>query len=107
MKWYGQLPHRRIRGLVGYVDGEMVAMSGLCFYETHVEAFCELKEPAYRHKKTLVKAGWRLVEMMKEFGGPVVAAADDNEKNAGGFLMHLGFEYAETFDGMEMYTWHG
>ena len=105
--WYGKAQHRRLRAIVGFVDGEMVAIAGLCYLDNAAEAFCELKEAAYRHKKTIMKSAKLLVKMIDEFGGPVIAVADENEKNAPAFLRHLGFESDNCIDDMELYTWHG
>ena len=107
IEWYGHEQHRRLRAIVGFVDGEMVAIAGLCYFDNAAEAFCELKEAAYRHKKTIMKSAKQLVKMINDFGGPVVAVADENEKNAGAFLRHLGFTFADVVDDMELYTWPG
>lgn len=91
--------------MVGIIDNETVGIAGLVFYKDTAIAFCELKEAAYTHKLTIMKAAKRLVRMMDEFGGHVVAVADEEEANAAGFLGHLGFTPDERFNDVEIYRW--
>ena len=106
--WYGETLHRRLRAIVGLIDGEMVAIAGLCYFDDVAEAFCELKGPAYTHKKTIMKGAKQLVQMIEDFGGPVVAVADNEEENAPAFLRHLGFRASgSVVNDMELYRWDG
>jgi N-acetylglutamate synthase-like GNAT family acetyltransferase len=82
-----------IRAYVGEVDGEIVAIGGLAFAKGRWFGFCDLREPARKHKMTIARMGKRIMDEAREMGIRFVYAnVDPSEPTAERWLTRLGFE---------------
>lgn len=81
-----------ILAYVGEIDGEIVAIGGLAFSGGRWFGFCDLREPARKHKMTIARMGKRIMDEAREMGIRFVyVQRDPNEPTALRWLTSLGF----------------
>ncbi len=91
INYYGENPGFTVRALVADLDGEIIAIGGLAYYPGQMLAFSEMKEPMRKYPKLIYKSAFKVAELIKKYGGSVVAVANCKENNAGKLLKKLGF----------------
>lgn len=81
-----------MRAILIEKDGRILAMGGVIRREARWYAYCDLVEEARIHKMTLMRAGKKMVEMLKAMGiRQAYAYPDPNEPRSMQWLMSLGF----------------
>lgn len=103
-EWYGTGQRNSFKGIVGEVDGEVVAIGGVYRSQGLMIGIAGLR-PHVRHRKKdavrFARAGQKVLQ-----GYPfVVAFADKDEPTAEGLIKHLGFEHRGSTEIGEMYLW--
>jgi hypothetical protein len=82
-----------VKAWVGEVDGQIVAIGGLALINGRWHGFCDLREPARKHKFTIARTAKRIMDEAREMGVRFVYAdMDTNEPTALRWLTSLGFE---------------
>lgn len=103
-RFYGCVP-ASMKAIVAEHEGVIVGVAGLRYCGDKLLAFSELRESMRSHKKAILRAGRMLCRLMQDAKAPIYAVASKNEKNAAGFLRHLGFEFAMDSEDGEVYRW--
>jgi len=104
-EFYGNRPAMSLRGVVGILDGKVVGIAGVCIDDNHVVAFSEMHEDARKYKKTILRAGYMVYEIMQRYN-VVFAVANKQEKGARRLMARFGFEFVEVNGtGEEVYRW--
>jgi hypothetical protein len=105
-EFYGKMPIRSVRAVVGLLDGKVVGIAGVFLDRNHVVAFSEMKEEARRYKKTILRAGYMVYDIMQKYN-VVFAVANPQEKGARRLMARFGFRFVEINSaGEEVYQWH-
>lgn len=89
--FFGKAPDYSFRGYVADLEGEIVGIGGVFYYDGLAVAFSEMREPMRKHKKSIVKACRILTELFDKLGGNVYAVACPTEPTAPNLLARLGF----------------
>lgn len=104
-EFYGCLPLKSLRGVVGLLDGKVVGIAGVCMDKNHTVAFSEMKEEARPYKKAILRAGYMVYDIMQRYN-VVFAVANKQEKGARRLMARFGFELVEVnAAGEEVYRW--
>lgn len=89
------------KGIVTEMDGRILGIAGV-MYSPVLQAFSSITDEMRKHPKTIIMAVKEFRKILEKQGdSPIYAMANQNEKNAPGFLSHVGFEYYK--DGV--YRW--
>lgn len=96
----GQVP-ATMNGYAMKVGADIVAMFGLERHKGYRIAYSSIKDGGRKYRKSILKCGKMLVDMIAACRVPVYAVRDNNEPTSDAFLRHLGFE---QLDG-EVYLW--
>lgn len=102
--WYGKPVERSMRAIVAEIDGRAIGLAGYAFDGERMIAFSEMKDELRQHKKTILRAAREYMRMLREYKVPVVAIANQNEKSAVFFLLHIGFKHLQTYQGREIFV---
>lgn len=95
-EWYGESGRApTVKGVAGFVDGELVAVAGFALTAGKVVAFCELKEEARPYKTAIHRTAVRLFKDAMRYHRRILAYCDENEPTAPAWLRRLGFEAQE------------
>lgn len=95
-----------VKAWVADLDGELIAMGGVAFYNGRWLAFLDLTDAMRPYKMTIMRAAKRFFAEMKAMGVKFIyAEADLTESNAPRWLGSLGF----TIDPRSgyLYRWRG
>jgi hypothetical protein len=79
-----------MRGFVGVKDGVVIGLGGVYRMDDHYIAFSDLKPEAREHLTYVLRAAKEVIKLMNNYD-EVFAYPSEAEKNAAGFLEHLGF----------------
>ncbi|MCK5149102.1 hypothetical protein KAR48_20265 [bacterium] len=90
-KFYGDKCAKSFKGHVAMLDGKVVGIGGLSYEQGRMVLFSDMKEEFRPFKKDIWKAIDILGEMVEKTNCPVVAVANNKEKNAEFLLTKLGF----------------
>lgn len=89
--FFGVPPAMSFYGVVVENDEEIVGFGGVAHTAIGSLAFMDSKVEAREHKRALVLAARKLLEMMEQ-RGRFILAAPENTRQAPAFLQRLGFE---------------
>jgi hypothetical protein len=89
-EFYGRPPLFSMRGFVGVKDGVVIGLGGVYRMDDHYIAFSDLKPEAREHLTYVLRAAKEVIKLMNNYD-EVFAYPSEAEKNAAGFLEHLGF----------------
>lgn len=101
---YGRSFSESIRGIAAEKEGRVLGIGGV-INTAPLQAFSRITDELRKYPKMMVKMGRSLANIMNDYEQPIFAVADAEEKNAGGFLAHIGFEYVESTNVGEVYKW--
>lgn len=88
------------RGLTVRLDDEIVGICGILHSQPH-QAFSVITDELRQHPKAIMKASRLFKDMLNRYEQAIYAIASDKERNATGFLEHLGFNHVEG----KVYQW--
>lgn len=81
------------RGLAVELNGEIVGVAGV-LHTPVLQAFSNIRDELRKYPKTLVLAARKFREILAQYDdSPIYAIANENEKNAPGYLEYVGFEH--------------
>lgn len=102
--WYGAPQRKTFRGVVGEVNGEVVAIGGVYRERDMMIGIAGLRPHVRHRKKDAVRFARAGLKILQDYQ-IVVAFADKDEPTADGLLRHLGFEHHRSTIAGEMYLW--
>lgn len=80
------------RGIVADQEGEIIGVAGVLHTST-LQAFSNIKDELRKHPKVLVLAARKFRDILNSYNSDIYAIANENEKNAAGYLEYVGFEH--------------
>jgi hypothetical protein len=83
-----------VLGLMGVWDGDGIRAT-----------FSRIRDEGRKYPVNILKMAEAVRELLGNYEENVYAIASKTEKNAGGFLEHIGFRFAATTDQGDMYVW--
>ena len=89
-EFYGKPPLFSMRGFAGVWDGAVIGLGGVYRMDDRYVAFSDLKPEARNHLTDVLRGAKLLKKLMNNYE-EVFAFPSEEEKNAKGFLEHLGF----------------
>ena len=92
MRFHGEPPPYRIRGVAVIDDDQPVAVGGIGFHKGWLEVFMDMREGGARFPKLLLKGGKEVIRMGEEYNLPMFAVQNDEMSTAPRFLERLGFQ---------------
>lgn len=104
ISFYGSPPKNTVRAIVCVLDGRVLGVAGIERHHGFYVAFSDISTEMRSYKKTILSAGIRLVEMIRQCSLPVVSIQNLEEKTSRNFLTRLGFVPTEE---PEVFLWHG
>jgi hypothetical protein len=95
-QWFGDIGGvPTVKGIAGFVDGNLVAVAGFRILRGEVLAFCGLKDEARPFKKTMHQTALHLMAEAKQRHKRILAKCDPDEPTAPAWLRRLGFTHEE------------
>ncbi len=92
VEWYGADGTRpTVKGIAGFVDGQLVAIAGLMFSGGNVIAFCNLKDEARPYRTAIHRTAVRIITEAKRRHRRIIAYCEGSEPTAPKWLSRLGF----------------
>lgn len=91
-------------GWIAYYKDQPACFAGVTLDKSGAIAFCDIKEND-APKMTVWRTAKAMFENIKSIGLPMIAPYCDpeNQRSGQSFVKHLGFEYAYTYNGMEVF----
>lgn len=102
---YGYSPTRTLKGYVGELNEEPVAMVGIYFMPDQIVAFFNIKDEAKQYKRDIAKGVRLFNKLLKEQNTPVFAIADPSIPTSENLLMRCGFQYLNKGPNGEVFIW--
>lgn len=92
LKFYGNYPPSRFRGIVVEKDNELLAVMGVYYVQGYTVAFSDLSDSVRKHKKIIAKGVRFMCEYLDSLKIPVYALASKCERTAPYLLAKCGFK---------------
>lgn len=95
---------RSCYGWIAYYKDQPACFAGVTLERTGAVAFCDIRKND-APKLTVWRTAKAMFEKIKNLGLPIVAiyGCPAEQRRGQSFVKRLGFEYAYTYDGMEIF----
>lgn len=90
-RYFGGTPSYGFRGYAFLLDGDVVGLGGLFWYEGWPIVFSQIKDSMRAKRKDCARAVRLLMNFLDDLGFPVYALQDPDEPTSAGLLAKLGF----------------
>lgn len=106
-RWYEGRRFPTMRAVVAEMDGQVHGIGGVKFEGGVMVAFSEWTEALRARRGAMLRAGLRVIDLVRQIEGDVYAVADPFEPGAPKLLQKLGFEPLVHNSSGEVYQWRG
>jgi hypothetical protein len=92
-QFFGNMCFQRLKGYAAILNGEVIGVAGIRYDGDSLILFSDMKEPARKYKKDIIRMIRLMDELLENIKYPVLAIANKNESLSEKILIKLGFEY--------------